>query len=258
MLPSGTCGGQNRVTCHPDTWRQCLHDLYISLGSVSSFILWHIASDLVSFRHKCHLVRVRRRWFGLRYLHWSPRTRLKMCQVLVKNPKVWAPISSVGRTGVPGAEAWSSLQRPRVWVLAWGPLLRVTAPLFHPVSCHLSVAVQSIKPYEGQLKDPRGHLETIQWFLTYERVKRSYSFLTCNSATIPSTHGHDRRIINNDNTAHGPWHVRIWMHLCSAKTANIFIPPTGLWISELTTWIKIFAVDQILFFAWYNGAQTTW
>ena len=98
-----------------------------------SFISWHVASDLVSFGHTCHSVRVgRRSWFGLRYLLWSPRTRLKMCRVPVKNPKIWAPISSAGREGVPCAEALSSLQQPGVRVLAWGPLLRITPLPFSP------------------------------------------------------------------------------------------------------------------------------
>ena len=43
------------------------------------------------------------------------------------------PYSSVAIAGVPCAEV---LQRTRVRLLVWVPLLRVTPPLSHPVSCH--------------------------------------------------------------------------------------------------------------------------
>lgn len=61
---------------------------------------------------------------------------LKLCIFDVKQK-----VSSVGRAGVTCIEALSSLQRPRAWVLAWGPLLHV-----------ISEAVLSIKPYKGQKK----------------------------------------------------------------------------------------------------------
>ena len=47
------------------------------------------------------------------------------------------PFTSVGRAGIPCTEALSSLQRSRVRVPAWGPLLRVAPPLSHPVSCRI-------------------------------------------------------------------------------------------------------------------------
>ena len=53
--------------------------------------------------------------------------------VHIKMVDCGALISSVDRAGLSCTEALSLLQRPWVWVLAWGPLLRVTPPL----SCHL-------------------------------------------------------------------------------------------------------------------------
>ena len=58
------------------------------------------------------------------------------------------PCSSVGRVGFPCTEALSLLQRPRVGVLKWGPLLRAPALLtLFPV---ISEAVLWIKPYRGK------------------------------------------------------------------------------------------------------------
>ena len=45
--------------------------------------------------------------------------------------------SSAGRAGFPCTEDLSLLQWPRVRVPAWNPLLQVSPPLSHPVSCHL-------------------------------------------------------------------------------------------------------------------------
>ena len=59
--------------------------------------------------------------------------------------------SSVGRAGVPCIEALSSLQQTRVRLLNWGPLLCVTPPRSHPVSCRLfSYSVN--KGMKGQKK----------------------------------------------------------------------------------------------------------
>ena len=52
--------------------------------------------------------------------------------------------SSLGRAGIPCAEAGTPLQRTEVRVRAWGPLWHVTLPLPQPVPV-MSSAVLSIK-----------------------------------------------------------------------------------------------------------------
>ena len=59
-----------------------MSQLYVASGSIS--ISCRCVYALVRFRHKNHLVRVRRTsWFGLKYLLWSPQTHL---EILLMSP----------------------------------------------------------------------------------------------------------------------------------------------------------------------------
>ena len=78
-------------------------------------------------------------------VHWCSCCFIRS-PVSIKSAKEAVPISSLGRGGVPYAEALSSLQWTRVWVPAWGPLLRVTPPLSLNLFPVMSSAVLSKRP----------------------------------------------------------------------------------------------------------------
>lgn len=65
---------------------------FASLDPISCFMLsHHCAHGPVRFRHKNHLVGVRRRsCFGLKYPRWLPRTQLEVSQGVLKNSRVCA------------------------------------------------------------------------------------------------------------------------------------------------------------------------
>ena len=90
---------------------------------------------------------------GIHTLYWNKQTKThthilnglkhenvqcesKQVFMLIRTVICGVPFSSVGRAGV-HVQRLCPRCRPWVRLPAWGPLLRMTPPFSHPVSCHL-------------------------------------------------------------------------------------------------------------------------